>query len=99
MFEEVTHRELSLPKINDDVTNAFVKQLCNLARINELDDDGGVMQAVWKRLGEDHFAHANSYSAIARARFDSGPAQAVVVNSPLIAQTQYSRRYEQGSRY
>jgi len=99
MFEEITHREISLPKINDDVTNAFVRQLCNLARINEIDDDGGVKQAVWKRLGEDHFAHANSYSGIAQAKFDSGPAQAVVVNSPMMSAIRYSRNYEQNSRY
>ncbi len=99
MFEEITHREISLPKINDDVTQAFVHQHCNLARINEIDDDGGIKAAIWKRLGEDHFAHANSYSAIAQSKYETGPAQAVIVNPPAMASIRYSRTYEQGSRY
>ena len=98
-IEEITHREITLPKINDDVTNAFVRHHCNIARINEIDDDGGVKAAVWKRLGEDHFCHANSYSAIAQSKYDSGPVQAVVVNPPTMSRIQYSRKYESRSRY
>ena len=83
-IEEITHREITLPKINDDVTNAFVRHHCNI---------------VWKRLGEDHFCHANSYSAIAQSKYDSGPVQAVVVNPPTMSRIQYSRKYESRSRY
>ena len=98
-IEEITHREITLPKINDDVTNAFVHQQCNLARVNDVDDDGTVKMAIWRRIGSDHFAHANAYSAIAQSRYDSGDAQAVVVSNPLMSTVRYSRTYESGSRF
>lgn len=98
MYEEVQRREIMLPNPDNAEIHSFVEQVCNLARINEVDDDGGVKHAVYKRLGEDHYAHASNYALIAHSRF-GGPVQSIMVQSPIISTNVVSRRFEEGSRY
>ena len=81
MYEQITRREIAIPRRCPEVEE-FAKQLTNLARVNETEDDGTIMRSVWKRLGEDHFAHANSYSLIAQSRFGTQKPTSVMMKSP-----------------
>jgi hypothetical protein len=77
-----------------------MEQMTQLAKVYEEDDDGAILKAVWKRLGPEHYAHANSYSLIAHARFgEITNRSAIVVKPRSMARVQYARRYESGSRY
>lgn len=98
MYEEITRRDVEIPQDNDKETHDFILHICNLARMNERDDDGNVKAAVYKRLGEDHYAHANSYALIAQTRFGK-PATSILLQSPVIGTTFTSRRFEQGSPF
>ncbi|MGH7745274.1 MAG: phage terminase large subunit family protein [Candidatus Dormibacteria bacterium] len=99
MYEQITQREITLPQLPGEAARSeFLEQMVNLARVNEEDPETGVKRAMWKKLGAEHYAHAMSYSAIAASRY-SGPAQSVNIRSPYMARTDYSRRYEQGSRF
>jgi hypothetical protein len=96
MYDEVRRHEIELPQ---STTSEFISQLCALGRVNEADEDGTILKAVYKRLGEDHFAHANSYSLIAMSRYGGLKATAITVMPKSAARIQYARKYEGGSRF
>jgi hypothetical protein len=78
MYEELFHRDVVLPKFDEEaMRQEFITNLMGLARVNEIDEDKGITGAIWKKLGEDHFAHAMCYSYIASSRFGS-PIKSVV---------------------
>lgn len=100
MYEQVMRREIALPIETPEVAE-FMVQLTQLAKVYEEDDDGAILKAIWKRLGPEHYAHANSYSLIAQSRFDEVTNKSAITIKPrsAMARTNYSRRYEMGSRY
>jgi len=87
MYEEITRRDLILPRLADEARREFIEQTINMAKIHETDEDTGVKKAIWKRLGEDHFAHANSYSAIAMSQFAGSGTQGFTVGNSLTHRT------------
>ena len=99
MYEQVMRRDVALPRETPEV-HEFMVQLTQLAKVYEEDDDGAILRAVWKRLGPEHYAHANSYSLIAQSRYGEVTNKSSIVVKPRsMARINYSRRYENGSRY
>jgi hypothetical protein len=95
MYEEVTRRDLILPKMGDTVRREFVEQMMGMAKVHEVDEDTGTKKALWKKLGADHFAHASSYSAIAMSQSGMGPGtNAITVGSVLSARVLNYRKYD-----
>jgi hypothetical protein len=94
MYEEITRRDLILPKMADELRREFIEQTINMAKIHEEDEDTGVKKAIWKKLGEDHYAHANSYSAIAMSQFAGGGVSGFTVGNILTARTLDYRLYD-----
>lgn len=99
MYEEIFRREVILPKLDErELRTEFIDNMIALARVNEEDEETGIKRAIWKKLGEEHYAHAMSYSALAMSRY-SGPAQAILVQSPTLGRNLLTRRYGQGSQF
>lgn len=99
MYEEIQIKDLILPsQYADETRRELTDNLCNLARITEEDEDTGQRTSYWKKLGSEHYAHANSYSVLAQSRF-SGPAAAVTVQSKAMSHVNYSRSYHERSIY
>jgi hypothetical protein len=100
MYDEVIRRTVSLPKETSEVTT-FVEQLCSLAKVYEEDDDGAVVKAFWKRLGPDHYAHANTYSMIAFSKFGqySETTSYLAMPRTLGRVIRAQRRYDGGSQF
>ena len=96
-FEKIALRGVVFPK---NMTEEFIDQLTHLARVFEEDDDGNILRAYWKRIGADHFAHANSYRMIAQSRFGNITPGAIMVTTKKAAtRLAYSRNFEMGSRF
>jgi phage terminase large subunit GpA len=98
MYEEITRRELLLPKLGPAVKD-FAEHVTNLARVHETDDDGNILRATYKRLGTDHYAHAASYAVVAQTRFGGPTLAKTVLPRSAITRNSYARRWESGSRY
>lgn len=95
MYEEITRRELLLPKMGNELRQEFVEQLVNMAKVAEEDPDTGMKKMLWKKLGADHFAHANSYSTIAMSQLvNDGPKTFAVKGSHISAKNITYRRYD-----
>lgn len=84
MYEQIQRREVSLP-IQTQIVTQFANQLTALARVNEINEDGSIKRAMWKRLGEDHYAHSASYSLIAQSRYGNNQPRAIMIQSPQMA--------------
>jgi len=63
--KEVLDQALVLPK-ECDVTRDFAKQLHNVGKKIEEDEETGSKRYVYVKLGEDHFRHAFNYETMAR---------------------------------
>ncbi len=94
MYEEITRRELCLPKMGDSLQREFIEQMINMAKVHDVDEETGVKKAVWKKLGEDHFAHANSYSAIAASQYAGQGARGVTVGSSFQTLLKTYRKFD-----
>jgi hypothetical protein len=102
MVEEIQQREISFPKPVDSAAekmDEFFRQHTQMARVTEEDDDGKLLRTFWKKLGADHYAHANTYSYMAMNRYGKGEVQAINVMPATAMRVLYSRNYEGGSRY
>jgi hypothetical protein len=96
MYEEITRRDVALPTYNDSEVAMFCVQLTKLARMHEVEEHnkylmGTLKAAIYKKLGEEHYAHAMSYSLIAMGRYGA-PATTAIVKSPTFATTVSTRR-------
>ena len=96
MYEQIILRDVVLPR---NIPDEYVPQVCNLAKENETDDEGAVMRAIYKRLGEDHYAHATNYYLIAMSESQASPKAINVRSKRATAVIGTARHYEQRSRY
>jgi hypothetical protein len=94
MYEEITRRDLILPRMPDDTRKEFIEQVVAMAKVIDTDEDTGLQKAIWKKLGADHYAHANSYSAIAMSQFKGGGPKAITIGSSFQTRVANYRRFD-----
>jgi len=63
----ITSLSLVLPRRNEEV-EVFAKQLCNIAKVLEEDQETGSREYRYRKLGEDHYRHALNYLWLASQR-------------------------------
>ncbi len=98
MYDEISRRTITLPKETPEVST-FIDQMCSLAKVYEEDDDGGLVKAFWKRLGPDHYAHANTYSMIAFSRYGQFSSRSSMVVQPHAGMKIIRNRMYGGSQF
>ena len=102
MVEQVLRKEVAFPNRNER-SEAALKEFFfkhkQMARVSEEDDDGILKRTYWKKLGADHYAHANTYSYIAMNRYGAGTVKAMTLMPPSGARLLYSRNYEGNSQF
>ena len=67
----ITDQDISIPK-PCEVVQTFAKQMHNVAKKLEEDEETGSKRYVYIKLGDDHFRHAFNYEAMARQQIGGG---------------------------
>lgn len=66
----ITPGRLELPRRNTEL-DIFVREVCNIAKVLEEDNDTGARVYRYKKLGSDHYRHALNYMLLASDRIGS----------------------------
>ena len=63
----MTSSQLVLPRRSDEL-DIFAKQLCNIAKVLQEDQETGSREYRYRKLGEDHYRHTLNYFYLASTK-------------------------------